>query len=464
MQTSNNPLFVYSNWIASVPAVWSHEAINRAKFGFIDTIGVMVPGAQELVVQKLISIGLLFGEGKSSVIGHTLKTSIVNAALLNGTAAHALDFDDDFDPAKAHPSAVLVPTLLLLAELFEKSGFDLLDAYIVGLEIMGLIGQGLNPFHRKRGWHATITIGTIAATAAASRLLGLDRDQTKNALSISTSFSGGSMAQFGSEMKPLHAGMASSFAIQSAILAKSGIVGGDDTLSGPYGILPLMVGADYLNLRQIMQDKDEYGQKVCFQIENIGSPLMIEKYGLKVKRFPVCGSVLRSLDGLLLLKEKHGFDESDVEKIIVEAPEAHLKNLMFTDPKTPMEAKFSLEYGLSLGLKYGDIKLSDFSENFIKRNEVRKIYPMIERVSVSKLESDWPTKVTVLLKSKIKFQIQISNAIGSIHNPLTSEQVWTKFDSCVGGFITKQKLNCLKIELSNFENLSAEQIARILQI
>ena len=118
---------------------------------------------------------------------------------------------------------------LLLAELFEKSGFDLLDAYIVGLEIMGLIGQGLNPFHRKREVVCNDYDWNDSSNGCRIRLLGLDRIRRKMHFNFHQ-FSGGSMAQFGSEMKPLHAGMASSFAIQSAILAKSGIVGGDDTL------------------------------------------------------------------------------------------------------------------------------------------------------------------------------------------------------------------------------------------
>src|SRR5690606_852739 len=134
------------------------------------------------------------------------------AALVNGAAAHALDFDDNFDPAKAHASAVLVPAILALAEGRAGeppiSGFAMLDAYIVGLQIMGRTGQGVNPYHRDRGWHATATLGAIGAAAACARLLRLSAGQAAHALSLATSMASGSMAQFGTMAKPLHAGLA----------------------------------------------------------------------------------------------------------------------------------------------------------------------------------------------------------------------------------------------------------------
>src|SRR5690606_32820466 len=119
------------------------------------------------------------------------------------TAAHALDFDDNFDPAKAHASAVLVPAILALGEQEGASGRACLDAYVVGLQIMGRVGQGLNPAHRNRGWHATGTVGALGAAAACARLLRLPAEQAAFALSIATSMAGGFMSQFGTMTKPL---------------------------------------------------------------------------------------------------------------------------------------------------------------------------------------------------------------------------------------------------------------------
>src|SRR5690606_18663480 len=151
------------------------------------------------------------------------------AALANGTAAHALDFDDNFDPAKAHASAVLIPAILALAEERPAPGFAVLDAYIVGLQIMGRVGQGINPFHRNRGWHATATVGAIGAAAACARLLALSSAQATHALSLATSMAAGSMAQFGTMAKPLHAGLAAKSGVIAASLAQAGLDAGAET-------------------------------------------------------------------------------------------------------------------------------------------------------------------------------------------------------------------------------------------
>ena len=131
------------------------------------------------------------------------------AALVNGTAAHALDFDDNFDPAKAHASAVLVPAILALAEQEGASGRACLDAYIAGLQILGRVGQGVNPAHRNRGWHATATVGAIGAAAACARLLRLDaRARPPTRCRSRPAWPAGFMSQFGTMTKPVHAGLA----------------------------------------------------------------------------------------------------------------------------------------------------------------------------------------------------------------------------------------------------------------
>src|SRR5690606_570811 len=158
------------------------------------------------------------------------------AALVNGTAAHALDFDDNFDPAKAHATAVLAPAILALAEQEDASGAACLDAYIAGLQILGRVGQGLNPYHRNRGWHATATVGAVGAAAACARLLGLDARQAAYALSISTSMSAGFMSQFGTMTKPIHAGLAAKAGVIAASVAKNGIDAGMGTLDGRTGM------------------------------------------------------------------------------------------------------------------------------------------------------------------------------------------------------------------------------------
>ncbi|MBL4837243.1 MAG: MmgE/PrpD family protein [Kordiimonadaceae bacterium] len=444
---TNNPLHAFALWATDTSRDWSDLAITRAHNALIDTVAVMIPGANEPVTQKVFSLARKWGAGTCNAAGFTDGLSAPMAALVNGTAAHALDFDDNFDPAKAHASAVLVPALLAVADENNLSGDALLDAYIVGLQITGLVGQGVNPFHRNRGWHATATVGTVGAAAGCARLMGLNAEKTAHAISLSTSLAGGFMSQFGTMAKPLHAGLAAAGAVQAAQLAEAGITAGSETLHGDKGMGTLMVGPDVEELRAVMANKDEHGQKVTFRTDNIGTPLHIEKYGLKVKRFPNCGSIHRALDGLLELKETHGITAEDVEKILVRAPASHLRNLMYERPATMAEAKFSLEYGLAVGLKCGNATLSDYTNSAIQRPEITALLPLIERDYVEKLETDFPTEVHIFLKSGKKVQSKVDMPVGSSPNPLSLAQLWDKFTACAAGNIHSKRAEKIKLAL-----------------
>ncbi|MBB1487373.1 MmgE/PrpD family protein [Oceanospirillum sediminis] len=470
----NNPLLIYSAWIAEAKVTsfqshgdddltgetdlnsgkkgWSEHTLDLAKRSFIDTLACAIPGSQADVCQKLLTVRDAFGAGSATLIGQQIMGSVIFAALFNGTAAHALDFDDDFDPAKGHPSAVIIPALLALAEKHRSDGFHLLDAYIVGLQIMGLTGQGLNPFHRRRGWHATSTIGSLAAAAACARLLQLDTLQTAHAISIASSLAGGFMSQFGTDAKPMHAGFAAAAGVQAALFAQAGLTAGLNTLDASNGMNTLMVGQDLAELKVLMQDKDEYGQKMSFPL-NPAQPLMIEAFGLKIKRFPNCGSVHRALDGLLKLKSQYDFTADEVEYIRVTAPSAHLKNLMYSRPETPQQAKFSLEYGLITGLLFDNVTLDDFSESAVLRPEIQQLLPLVQKQAVDKLESECPTQVEVRLKSGLRFKTEVFMAVGTRAFPLTDAQLWQKFDACTASAMKADDKDELKALLDSIAQL-----------
>src|SRR5688500_10766001 len=300
-----NPVLAYGSWLAETPADWPQAAGESATRQFIDVIAVTIPGAVEPVTPRVFATVKDWGAGPATVIGFGARLAAPWAALVNGTAAHALDFDDNFDPAKAHATAVLAPAILALAEQEGASGRACLDAYIAGLQILGRVGQGVNPVHRNRGWHATATVGAIGAAAACARLLGLDAEKAGAAVSIATSMAGGFMSQFGTMTKAMHAGLAAKSGVMAAGLARSGVTAGIETLDGPTGMNRLMVGPDYEQLRDGLKHV-EHGQTLRFETEAIGAPLLILENGFRVKRFPNCGSAHRALDGLLALRERHG--------------------------------------------------------------------------------------------------------------------------------------------------------------
>lgn len=449
---ASKPVVAYGVWIASTPAQWPGEAVAAARNAFIDLIGVAIPGAAEPVTRKAWTAIRGWGSGPCTVIGAGSRLAAPWAALVNGAAAHALDFDDNFDPAKAHASAVLVPAILALAEQEGASGRACLDAYVAGLQIMGRVGQGLNPAHRNRGWHATATVGTIGAAAACARLLRLNETEAAHAISIATSMAGGFMSQFGTMTKPLHAGLAAKSGIVAASLARAGVDAGLDTLDGPIGMNRLMVGPDLEALRAALTHV-EHGQTLRFETDSVGEPLLILSSGLKVKRFPNCGSAHRAMDGLLELRERRGFTAEQVAEIRVHAPASHLANLMYERPETPAQARFSLEYALALIALRGRCSLADFAPAAIADPEVRALYPRIRRCSVDKGEGEFPTRVEVELDDGTCDSTEVTMPTGSLAEPLTEAQLRTKFEQCAEGFVEPEALRAMQGLLGRFETL-----------
>ncbi len=452
--TESNPVLAYGAWLAETPDDWPEAAWQAAHRAFTDIVAVAIPGAAEPVAHRVFDTVKTWGAGPATAIGQGARLPAPWAALVNGTAAHALDFDDNFDPAKAHATAVLAPAILALAEQEAAGGRQCLDAYIAGLQILGRVGQGLNPAHRNRGWHATATVGAIGAAAACARLLRLDPQKAAHAVSIATSMAAGSMSQFGTMTKPLHAGLAAKSGVLAASLARAGIDAGLHTLDGPTGLNRLMVGPDYEQLRDTLAHI-EHGQTLRFETAGVGEPLLILSSGLKLKRFPNCGSAHRAMDGLLALREAHGFTAADVEAVHVRAPVTHLNNLMYTAPKDALQAKFSLEYALACLLVTGNCSLADFTDEAANRADLQALYPRIHRHPVDKAEGEFPTRVEAILKHGARHETAVPWPAGSLAVPFTLAQLWAKFEGCTAGLLAPDRAQGVRAALERLPDLPA---------
>lgn len=449
---ADNPLLAYGRWLAEAPTDWPEAAWEAAHRAFIDIVAVTIPGAIEPVTRQVFATVKDWGPGPSAAIGQGARLAAPWAALINGTAAHALDFDDNFDPAKAHATAVLAPAILALGGQEDASGRDCLDAFIAGLQILGRIGQGVNPTHRNRGWHATATVGAIGAAAACARLLKLDAQQAAYAVSMATSMAAGFMSQFGTMTKPLHAGLAARSGVLAASLARNGLDAGLATLDGPTGMNRLMVGPDYEQLRDALTHV-EHGQTLRFETERVGEPLLLLSSGLKLKRFPNCGSAHRAMDGLSDLIARHGFTGDTVEAVHVRAPVTHLNNLMYRVPDDGLQAKFSLEYGLVCVLLTGNATLADFTDGAARRPAFAPFYPRIHRHPVDKAEGEFPTEVEVVLKDGRRFETAVPWPAGSLARPFTDAQLWAKFDGCTAGLLAPAELAAVREALADLPQL-----------
>ena len=219
------------------------EAVASAKRAILDTVGVTLAGAREeapTIVERAFGAGAT--SGPSLVFGRNYRTTCLNAALINGTAAHVLDYDDCSNTLGGHPSVPILPALFALAEEVDASGQEVLVAYVIGFETEARIARGVNFQHYLKGWHPTSTLGIFGAAAACARLLGLHEERVATALSLSVSLASGVKANFGTMTKPLQVGQCSRNGLFAALLAREGFTANPEAFEDKQGFLNVYNG------------------------------------------------------------------------------------------------------------------------------------------------------------------------------------------------------------------------------
>lgn len=414
----------------SLRTTFSETAMEHARDAVIDTLGCMIAGASDPAVQAVAgAFGAELSNGGDCwlVIGGAAPSSL--AALANGTAAHALDFDDNFHPARAHASAVLVPALLAVAGA-AVSGRHFLEAYLTGLEAQAAVGFGVNPSHYNRGWHGTSSVGTIGAAAGVARLLGAGIEQTAQAMSLAISMACGPKGQFGTPAKPLHAGISARNAVEAARLALAGSAGRLDILERPQGFLDLFGG-------------DEPRGWADWHPEDTH---VIETRGLVTKRHPCCASTHRAIDALLDLKREHGLTAADIARIETKVGLSAVRNLVYRDPENGMQARFSMHYCLATALVNDGLSLKDFEPSVLHHPQTKALMGRIEMTSYTAEEEHGherlPHLITVTLKNGSVLRHARLHAKGSREDALDEDQRRRKFADCLewGGYRTDDGL------------------------
>lgn len=434
-------------WAAETPEIVAELALARARDAIHDVIGCMVAGAGDEGAARVRATIAPYGTGPSTVVGSRGRAAAPWAALANGMAAHALDFDDNYHPAFTHATAVLMPALMALGEEIGASGRQLVDAYVIGLEMHAAVGRGVNRAHYDKGWHGTSTVGCIGTAAACGRLLGLDADRMTNAISLGVSMAAGPKVQFGTMAKPFHAGMGAMHAVLAAQLAAAGLQARDVALEGKLGFRALYGG--------------ETSQGWDHIIPNLGKPLAIEQFGLAPKLYPCCGSAHRILDGVLALREEHGFEATDVARVDALVNMGNTRNLMYADPQQEMQARFSMNYCVALALLCGRLSLSDFTPGAVHRPEVRMLMPLVHMKAYPPEAEDpdptkrLPHKVTITLKDGRQLETSVLHARGTIHNPFDDADIDAKFRDCCDGFLSPENLEGALDALRRFRELSS---------
>jgi len=322
-----------------------------AKRALLDGLGCMVAGAGEKpTLDMLGTVQQTHGAGDCSVIGHNEVTlPPAAAALVNGTAAHALDFDDNFLPGLTHATAVLLPALMAAATGQQISGRRFIDAYIAGLEFQARVSSHINPAHYGAGWHGTSTIGTIGTAGAIAWMRGGNTAQITTAMSIAFSLAAGSKLQFGTDVKPVHAGFAAHNAVLAAISAMSGLSAQPEFIEEKWGLKDLYAPGAAENTEGVFRQER-------------GDQLAIEEFGLHAKRFPCCGASHQALEGIEALMEQYELNAEQIKKVTAILPSPLFKNLRFDRPETVNEARFSFSYPAAKFVKHGLVSLSHFTK------------------------------------------------------------------------------------------------------
>jgi len=394
-------------------------ARSRAAAAFLDTIGVTLAGVSEPA--SAITRAVVVGEGgdAATILGTRARGSLAGAALANGTAAHALDFDDMCFVSLAHPSAPLVSSLLASGEASGAAGKTLLDAYVIGFELEGRLGAVMNPRHYQRGWHCTATLGTIGAAAAASRVFGLDPEAASHALAIAASEASGLKENFGTMVKPLHAGLAARNGVTAALLARAGMTASATAVDGAQGFLHAM-DAQRVELSDACAD--------------LGERWEILDTGITVKLYPSCAGTHPALDAILDLRRRERFTAADVDRVDVDVDSITPTILIHERVSSGLEGKFSMPFCAAAAIVEGRVGIDTFDETHVADPAIRR---MMERVSM-RADPTLDGVAAALTQSRVTIRLHdgrtltqyADGARGYPARPASDTELAEKFLSC----------------------------------
>src|SRR5215472_771597 len=415
-------------------------AVSAARGAIIDCLGVMLAGAGEPSARILQTVAL--AEGGSplcTIVGTGGRTGAVWAALCNGTAAHALDFDDTNFVLLGHPSAPVLAAALAAGELALVDGQALLLAFLLGLEVETTLAEMINPEHYEHGWHATCTLGTLGAAAAAARLLGLDAAQTATALAVAASQSSGLKENFGTMTKPFHAGHAARSGVLAALLAREGWTASEHALEGPQGFFNVLSA----------------GPVRLEVVDTLGAPWKILSSGVAVKPYPSCACTHSIIDGALELGRTHRIRPRDVTEVTVGVNAIVPRILIHSDPRTGLEAKFSAEFSAAAALCDGRVGISTFTDDKTRDPAIRALMPKI-RVRVDPdipgdAERHMWTRVTVRLADGRSLTVGPREVPGHPSRPLSADALREKFEECARLALPPDRVESLRQMLETLE-------------
>jgi 2-methylcitrate dehydratase PrpD len=425
------------------------EAMRIARMGFIDCIGTMIVGRTEDCTQILKGV-LAPPAGTATLYFSGEHSAGPEAGWINGTAAHALDYDDV--SLRGHPSTVLVPAILAEAEVLGRTGQEMLVAYVAGYETWAELVRRDAPTYHQKGWHPTGIFGAVGAAAACAKLRRLDPEKTAIAIALGASQAGGIMANFGTMTKPFHAGKSAHAGIIAARLAEAGFTANTDALEHPQGFLSAVSPENHPDRTSDTKLGDDWA---------------IIAHGLSIKKYPACYGTHRAIDAMLDLVGSHPVKPDDVQKISVHFGSFTSKILRNRQPDTGLAAKFSMEFAMASGVIAKRVGLGELTDPFVQRADVQDMMRRVERDLTDEADAANPgaspfEQVRIQLKSgQVLESEKVIRARGHAERPLSDSQLYEKFADCLAAANSEIPADVLFGRLRSMQSVGARELTAV---
>jgi len=430
------------------------EAVSLARQCIIDGLGVILAGSAARgtgIVREWVRAGKDAGEA-TVLCAEPFTCRAASAALVNGTAGHALDFDDtqlSSSPDRifgllTHPTIPPLAASLAIGERLGVSGRQFLEAYLVGFEVECKMAEAINPTHYQNGFHSTGTFGTFGAMVSAAKLLGLNGDALGHAFAIASSTSSGIRLNFGTMTKPFHVGRAVQNGIMAAELARQGLTGGKDALENPWGFFRVFtLGAGF--------DADRI-------VGALGNPPSIVSPGVSLKPYP-CGSLGHpTMDAMLKLVVASDIKPDQVKAVRVRAGSNILNPLRYAFATSELEAKFCLPFMMSTLLLRRKAGIHEFTDDFVRSAPVQAMMKKVTTVRDAEIEARGFEKMrsTIevdLVDGRTLVQEADERYRGGPEKPFTREELHGKFADCASLVLRPEAIDNVLNRLESIEQL-----------
>ena len=433
------------------------EVRARVKALALDLTGIMVRArhqAESTPAMVAATRWLGLGGGACTVVGDADGYAPPGAAMLNGTLAHSLDFDDTHASASLHPSAPIVPAALAAAEMTGADGRALIAAIVAGYEVQIRLSLALDPAaHYDQGFHPTATCGAFGAAAAAGRLLGLDAEGHANAFGIVLSMSAGSMQYLvnGAWTKRSHVGHAAMCGLMAATLAREDYKGAADALEGKWGFL------------HAYAPRSDSGKAVA----DLGRRW--ETMKIAVKPYPSCRYGHAPLDGILGLAREHRIQADEIQEVEIGLPEPGWKLIGDPEsakqsPKSVVDGQFSMAFCAAVALRKGGFAWDDYAQQLGDGATLALCKRVKTRVD-AKAQADFPAEMAGSVRIKTArgtFETYVRVPKGEPANFLTAAELRAKFDGLTAPYLSAGRRDELAAAILALEQ--AKDIASVLRL